>query len=92
MLDKRLEHNGQPYHVHLCVPLRLLDCLGLDTAAFSTARAVAGIPFFFLTGHLFRSVTESFVLEAGGEGSGEARKKTDGDGIVIVSAIDGTNR
>ena len=72
-----------------CVPLRLFDCLGLHTAAFSTARVAGGVAFFFLLVNRFRSVVASCVLAASCGGSGEARKNTEGDGMVIVSAIGG---
>lgn len=76
--------------------MRLLLCLGLTTAA-SMGPAFTGVVVDLRAGAFFlpwRGVERrSFLLEAEGLsgarglGGGLARKKTDGDGMVMASAI-----
>lgn len=63
--------------------MRLLDCFAFVTAELSCGLLAAGVVFlFFFVGARLRSWSGRRC-----GGSGEARRKTEGEGIVIVSAM-----
>jgi len=72
------------------IPLRLLDCLGFDTEASPPGTpappALAFLAAFFFASVLCRRACLG-GCDDGGAGSGLDRKNTEGEGIVMASAI-----